>query len=113
MSGDVAARLLAEMCRLHGMLDEANATVARVEALADEWDEDGMLAPWRACVATLRATLQGGRPNGCCGVCPPLARGGYDCTCDGTCRIRRRVTAAIELIRLALNEIHERKQEWK
>lgn len=21
------------------------------------------------------------RPSYCCGVCPPTARGGYDCTC--------------------------------
>lgn len=87
MSGDVAARLLAEMCRLHGMLDEANATIARVEALADEWDYKHLTESARK----LRAALQW-RPNGCCGVCPPRARGGYDCTCDGTCRIRRRVT---------------------
>lgn len=23
------------------------------------------------------------RPAGCCGVCPPILGGGYDCTCDG------------------------------
>lgn len=26
------------------------------------------------------------RPEGCCGKCPPLARGGYDCTCKGNPR---------------------------
>ena len=28
----------------------------------------------------------GDRPPGCCGACPPLARGGYDCTCPGNPR---------------------------
>lgn len=23
------------------------------------------------------------RPQNCCGVCPPIASGGYDCTCQG------------------------------
>lgn len=22
------------------------------------------------------------RPEGCCGVCPPIVGGGYDCTCQ-------------------------------
>lgn len=28
----------------------------------------------------------GPRPDTCCGACPPLARGGYDCTCVGNPR---------------------------
>lgn len=26
------------------------------------------------------------RPDGCCGVCPPILGGGYDCTCSGNPR---------------------------
>ena len=26
------------------------------------------------------------RPSVCCGVCPPIAGGGYDCTCEGNPR---------------------------
>ena len=26
------------------------------------------------------------RPPDCCGVCPPIVRGGYDCTCAGNPR---------------------------
>ena len=26
------------------------------------------------------------RPPDCCGVCPPMASGGYDCTCAGNPR---------------------------
>lgn len=26
------------------------------------------------------------RPAGCCGVCPPIVGGGYDCTCRGNPR---------------------------
>jgi hypothetical protein len=26
------------------------------------------------------------RPAGCCGKCPPIAGGGYDCTCEGNPR---------------------------
>lgn len=26
--------------------------------------------------------LYGPRPEGCCGVCPAIAGGGYDCTCE-------------------------------
>lgn len=30
------------------------------------------------------------RPEGCCGACPPIVGGGYDCTCKGNprCRVR-------------------------
>lgn len=28
------------------------------------------------------------RPATCCGVCPPIAGGGYDCTCEGNPRCR-------------------------
>lgn len=26
------------------------------------------------------------RPSSCCGVCPPIAGGGWDCTCEGNIR---------------------------
>ena len=29
---------------------------------------------------------EGARPDYCCGVCPPFADGGYDCTCMGNPR---------------------------
>ena len=28
------------------------------------------------------------RPSVCCGVCPPIAGGGYDCTCEGNPRCK-------------------------
>lgn len=28
------------------------------------------------------------RPAGCCGVCSPLMRGGFDCTCEGNPRCK-------------------------
>lgn len=30
----------------------------------------------------------GPRPEECCGVCPPIVSGGYDCTCKGNPRCR-------------------------
>ncbi|WNM74237.1 hypothetical protein SEA_PARASELENE_62 [Mycobacterium Phage Paraselene] len=29
------------------------------------------------------------RPDGCCGVCPGIVGGGYDCTCAGNPRCPR------------------------
>lgn len=34
------------------------------------------------------------RPDGCCGKCPPLIRGGYDCTCRGNERCQTPQDAA-------------------
>lgn len=47
--------------------------------------------PWSAvpkctCVKTCEAVTYGPRPDGCCGKCPPISRGGYDCTCAGNPR---------------------------
>lgn len=33
------------------------------------------------------------RPAACCGKCPPIAGGGYDCTCEGNPRCGKQVTA--------------------
>lgn len=32
------------------------------------------------------------RPTGCCGVCPPIVGGGYDCTCAGNPRCPKQTT---------------------
>lgn len=33
--------------------------------------------------ADLHPDTREDRPSSCCGVCPPIAGGGYDCTCAG------------------------------
>jgi len=40
-----------------------------------------------------RAAARADRPAGCCGVCPPIAGGGYDCTCEGNPRCSETTTA--------------------
>ena len=50
--------------------------------------------PWSAvpkctCVKTCVAVTYGPRPDECCGKCPPISRGGYDCTCAGNPRCRK------------------------
>lgn len=48
----------------------------------------------------MTAADYGPRPAGCCGKCPPILAGGYDCTCEGnprcvnTIRAERRALAA-------------------
>jgi len=36
------------------------------------------------------------RPIGCCGVCPPIVGGGYDCTCAGNPRCPKRKPQRIQ-----------------
>lgn len=36
------------------------------------------------------------RPIGCCGVCPPIVGGGYDCTCAGNPRCPKRTPQRIQ-----------------
>lgn len=57
-SANRLAELLAVQSSREGReVRHLRAAIARVEKLADEWDEDGMIATWRACVAELRAAL--------------------------------------------------------
>lgn len=41
------------------------------------------------------------RPTGCCGVCPPIVGGGYDCTCAGNPRCPKRTPHRIQRKRAA------------
>lgn len=43
----------------------------------------------RKLVAAVLGDDEDDRPGECCGVCPPIVGGGYDCTCAGNPRCER------------------------
>lgn len=53
---------------------------------------DGTEGGWYVAAANVER-IEDDRPAACCGKCPPIAGGGYDCTCEGNPWCSKQVTA--------------------